>query len=504
MAMARQLARRLRAPTAARCRSSFATAALIALLALSIGSTADAQKPSPPYQVADAWIAANAETLRAVNRRIWSHPELGLQEHYSAAQLIALLEREGFTVERGVADMPTAFVATAGSGSPIVGVLAEYDALPGVSQAAAPERRARDENPQLDAGHACGHSVFGTASTAAAIAALRGMRSTSMAGTVRLYGTPAEETGVGKVYMARAGLFDDLDAAFHWHAADKTRISYMTCKAVISVKFRFFGLNAHASMSPHQGRSALDAVELMNVGANYLREHLKDDARIHYVITDGGGQPNVVPPTAEVWYYLRADHHADAEYMLERMREIADGAARMTRTSVEEQIDADSFELLPNRELSEVLQRHLERVGPPVFDDSERRFAKRTQAELVEPPDEPLHEGIVEFRDEPWHMNASTDVGNVSWRVPTGGLNVACYTNGAPGHSWQIVACTGMSIGEKGMIVAARTIAGAMLEFMSDAHVRSRAQEDFQQRRNLYPEPQSALPKDQRAPASIR
>ena len=478
--------------------------ALLTLLVCSIGSTASAQKPSPPYQVADAWIAANAETLRAVNQRIWSHPEVGLEERYSSEQLIALLEREGFTVERGVAGMPTAFVASAGSGTPIVGVLAEYDALPGVSQAAVPERRERTENAQLDAGHACGHSVFGTASTAAAIAALQGAKSTGMAGTIRLYGTPAEETGVGKVYMARAGLFDDLDAAFHWHAGDKTRVSYMTCKAVISVKFRFFGLSAHASMSPHEGRSALDAVELMNVGANYLREHLKDDARIHYVITDGGGQPNVVPPTAEVWYYLRADHHADAEYILERIREIADGAARMTRTTMQEKIDADSFELLPNRELSELLQRHLERVGPPVFDDAERRFAKKTQAELTNPPEEPLSGEIVELQNEPWHMNASTDVGNVSWRVPTGGLNAACYTNGAPGHSWQIVACTGMSIGEKGMTVAARTIAGAMLEFMSDGHLRARAQEDFEQRRHLYPMPQSALPEGQQAPASIR
>ncbi len=469
-----------------------------------LAARADSQKVSPPYAVADAWILSNADTLRAVNQRIWSHPELGLEERYSADQLIALLEREGFTVERGVAGMPTAFVATAGRGTPIVGVLAEYDALPGVSQAAAPERRPREKNPQLDAGHACGHSVFGTASTAAAIAALKGARSTGMAGTIRLYGTPAEETGIGKAYMARAGLFDDLDAAFHWHAGDKTRVSYMTCKAVVSVKFRFFGLNAHASMSPHDGRSALDAVELTNVGANYLREHLKEDARIHYVITDGGGQPNVVPPTAEVWYYLRADRHADVEYMLQRMREIADGAVRMTRTTVEEQIDADSFELLPNRELSELLHRHLERVGPPQFNDEERRFAKKTQAGLADPPEDPLFDGIVELENEPWHMNASTDVGNVSWRVPTGGLNVACYTHGAPGHSWQIVACTGMSIGEKGMIVAARTLAGAMLEFMTDGHLRARAAEDFSQRRRLYPQPKSSLPKGQQAPVSIR
>ncbi|UCE02622.1 MAG: amidohydrolase [Candidatus Latescibacterota bacterium] len=465
---------------------------------------AAAQKPSPPYVAADLWIESNADTLRAVNHRIWSHPEVGLQEHYSSAQLATLLERAGFEVERGVAGMPTAFVASAGQGRPIVGILAEYDALPGVSQAPTPDRRPREENPELDAGHACGHSIFGTASTAAAIATWEGLQSAGLGGTIRLYGTPAEETGVGKVYMVRAGLFSDLDAAFHWHAGDKTRVSYSTCKAVISVKYRFSGLNAHASLSPHQGRSALDAVELMNVGANYLREHLREDARIHYVITEGGGQPNVVPPTAEVWYYLRADVHQDAEHMLERMREIADGATRMTRTTVEERIDADSFELLPNRPLSELLQRHLDRVGPPLFDERERAFARSTQVDLPDAPEEPLFTDVMPLPDRPWHIKASTDVGNVSWQVPTGGINVACYTNGAPGHSWQIVACTGMSIGEKGMIVAARTLAGAALELLADKTLLDDARRDFDARRGSSPVPRSVLPQDQEVPTAIR
>ncbi|MFQ5600712.1 MAG: amidohydrolase [Candidatus Krumholzibacteriia bacterium] len=475
----------------------------IALVSTCVAA-ARAQKPAPPYAVADHWIEQEADTLRAVNQRIWSHPELGLQERHAADQLVALLEREGFAIERGVAGMPTSFIATAGSGRPIIGILAEYDALPGMSQAAAPERRPRSDNPELDAGHACGHSVFGTASTAAAVAAWKGMASAGLGGTIRLYGTPAEETGLGKVYMARAGLFDDLDAAFHWHAGDKTRVSYATCKAIVSVKFRFSGLSAHASLSPHAGRSALDAVELMDVGANYLREHLQDDARIHYVITDGGGQPNVVPPTAEVWYYLRADAHRDVERMLERIREIAAGAALMTRTTVEEQIDSDLFELLPNRALSELLQRHLERVGPPRFDDSERRFARRTQKDLVDAPEAPLFEEVMPLPDDPWHIQASTDVGNVSWVVPTGGINVACYTNGAPGHSWQIVACTGMSIGEKGMIVAARTLSGAILELLANPVQRQAAKRDFDVRRQGSSLPQTTLPKGQQVPAAIR
>jgi aminobenzoyl-glutamate utilization protein B len=465
---------------------------------------AGAGKPTTAMGAADRWIEQHADTLRAMNRRIWIRPEVGLQEHRASKDLAALLEREGFKLQWGVAGMPTAFVATAGQGRPAIGLLAEYDALPGVSQAALPERTPRRENPEYDAGHACGHSVFGVASTAAAIAAWKGMQSARMQGTVRLYGTPAEETGIGKVYMSRAGLFDDLDAALHWHAGDKTRVSYNTCKAVVSVKYRFTGRSAHASMSPAAGRSALDAVELMNIGANYMREHLPEDARVHYVITDGGGQPNVVPPTAEVWYYLRANAHRDVERMLERLRDIADGATRMTGTSVAERLDSDLFEMLPNRPLSELLQRHLERVGPPGFDDAERDFARRTQSDLTDPPEAPLFEEVMPLADAPWHMPASTDVGNVSWRVPTGGLNVACYTHGAPGHSWQIVACTGMSIGEKGMLVAARTLAGAAIELAADGKQIQRARQDFETRRAGTAAPQSVLPPDQNVPTAIR
>jgi aminobenzoyl-glutamate utilization protein B len=469
-----------------------------------VAAAVQAQKTMPPYAVADRWIAENADTLRAVNHRIWSHPELGLQEQRASADLVALLEREGFHVEKDVAGMPTAFIATAGSGHPIIGFLAEYDALPGVSQASEPERTPRLENSEYDAGHACGHSVYGTASTAAAIATWRGMQSGGLGGTVRLYGTPAEETGIGKVYMVRAGVFDDLDAALHWHANDKTDVYFKSSKAVVSVKFRFFGLSAHASMSPEAGHSALDAVELMDVGTNYLREHLKDDARMHYVITDGGGQPNVVPPTAEVWYYLRANAHRDVERMLERVREIANGAAMMTRTTVKEQIDTDIFELLPNRPLSEVLQRQLERVGAPQFDAEEREFARRTQAGLTDPPEESLFDEVLPLPEKPGFMPASTDVGNVSWRVPTSGIQVACYTHGAPGHSWQITSCTGMSIGEKGMFVAARTLAGAALEMFGDPKRLREARQDFEARRLELSEPQSLLPADQNVPTSIR
>jgi aminobenzoyl-glutamate utilization protein B len=248
----------------------------------------------------------------------------------------------------------------------------------------------------------------------------------------------------------------------------------------------------------------LDAVELMNVGVNYLREHLEQDARVHYVITDGGGQPNVVPPTAEVWYYLRADTHAYVETILGRVRDIAAGAALMTGTSFEERVDSDLFEMLPNRPLSELLQRHLERVGLPQFDDAERAFAKKTQVDFDDVPATPLSSELVPLPDEFFRHPASSDVGNVSWRVPTSGINVACYTNGAPGHSWQIVACTGMSIGEKGMLVAARSLASATIELISRPELVAEARRDFDQRIAAEAAPQSILPEGQKAPAKIR
>jgi aminobenzoyl-glutamate utilization protein B len=484
---------------------------LITLVSCSLPATPAAQS-APAAQdaleaAADAWVQAHAAELKALNQSIWSHPEVGLDEYHAVAELMAFLEGAGFAIERGVAGMPTAFVAQAGSGTPVIGILAEYDALPGMSQGPVPRRQPRAGAPvgsDGDIGHACGHSVFGAGSAGAAAAAWAALREAGLPGTIRLYGTPAEETGIGKVYMARAGLFDDLDAALHWHASDRTLAYYESSKAVISVKFRFDGQAAHASRSPEHGRSALDAVELMNVGVNYLREHLRDDARLHYVITDGGGQPNVVPPRAEVWYYLRADDHAYVEHILLRVTEIASGAATMTRTEMAHRIDSDLYEVLPNRPLSEALQRQLERVGPPAFDAAERAFAAATQVDFEPVPEAPLADAVLPLPDEPARGPASTDVGNVSWTVPTGGVRVACYTLGAPGHSWQVVACTGTSIGEKGMLVAARALAGTTLALLGDAELRAAARADFDARVRAGPVPASVLPAGQQAPTSIR
>ena len=476
------------------------------LLIVSLGPAAvvEAQPSSESGEektLAFRWIDDQADTLRRVNRNIWGYAETGLEEFKSAKELADLLEANDFTVELGVAGMPTAFVASYGSGRPVIGILAEYDALPGLSQEAVSERRAR---PGVDAGHGCGHSVFGTGSVAAAIGIKQAIEAGRVSGTVRLYGTPAEETGIGKLYMLREGYFKDDDVILAWHAAGRTGAAYGYSKAVVSVKFRFRGLPAHASASPHDGRSALDAVELMSNGVNYMREHIKEDARIHYVITNGGGQPNVVPAETEVWYYIRANTHTDVEAYFEWVTEIAHAAAMMTRTTLEQvDIDSDVHEVLPNRTLSEVIHENLELVGPPQFTPDERDFARKTQEPLGRPFEKALADTIDPLLDEPIQGGGSTDVGDISWFVPVGQLFAASATYGAPGHSWQVAACTGMSIGEKGMMVAAKALAGTAIDLYTTPELLKRARTDFEE----MTEPLTyvtLIPDGQLAPQSIR
>lgn len=462
--------------------------------------SAHAAEPAAAKAVALRWVDENAAALSALNRKIWSHAEIGLEERKSAGEIIAVLRSHGFTVEEGVAGMPTAFVASFGSGKPVIGILAEYDALPGLSQEAVPERRPREG---VAAGHGCGHSVFGSASTGAAVAVKQVLAGRRLPGTIRLYGTPAEETGIGKIYMLRAGLFDDADAVFAWHADDRNATTFSYSKALVSMKYRFHGLPAHASTSPHQGRSALDAVELMNIGANYLREHVKEDTRIHYVITKGGGQPNVVPPEAEVWYYLRSNKHADVETNFKRLEDVARGAALMTGTTVEISVQSDTHEVLPNRPLAEVIQRNLEQVGAARFTEEEKAFARKTQEGLSPKPGAPLSEAVAPLPAQPIQETHSTDVGDVSWAVPVGQLTAASYTLGAPGHSWQIAACTGMSIGEKGMLTAAKVLAASAVDALVRTEVVAAARQDLDARKAGYAFV-SLIPKGQQAPKAIQ
>lgn len=335
---------------------------------------------SPVHKTALDAVDQAAEQLKQVNQSIWKWAEVGLQETKSAGLLIEILKKEGFDVQTGVAGMPTAFVASYGSGKPVVGILAEYDALPGMSQDIVPQRKPLESGA---AGHACGHSGLGTAALGAVLAVKRAYDRHQLTGTIRLYGTPAEETGIGKVYMLLEGAFDDLDVCLHWHPGRENRSAYAQSKAIVSVKYTFHGIPAHASASPESGRSALDAVELMNVGVNYLREHVKQDARFHYVITQGGGQPNVVPPEAQVWYYIRANDHKDVEYYFEWIQEIAEGAAKMTRTKLAEvRVDTDNHELIPNLALSKRILENMRIVGAPTFTEEEKSFARQLQEPL--------------------------------------------------------------------------------------------------------------------------
>lgn len=446
-----------------------------------------------------------AGQLGSVNREIWEYAELGLQERKSAARLSGLLEEAGFRVRRGVSGMPTSFVAEYGSGRPLIGMLAEYDALPDLSQETAGERRPA---PGRENGHGCGHSAFGTAVVGAALALRRAMESGGLKGTLRVYGTPAEETVIGKVYMTLDGQFKDLDACLHWHPGARNSVTYGSSKALISAKFTFTGLAAHAGGSPHRGRSALDAVELMNVGANYLREHVKETSRIHYVVTQGGGQPNVVPSQAQVWYYVRSNTHEDVEFLFDWLRDVADGAAKMTRTKVQVQIDTDCHELIPNLPISRLLQTNLERVGAPKFNAAEHELARRLQDDLRREPGfsetVALREDVDRLPEAPKPAEGgSTDVGDVSWHVPTSGFTAVCFAAGSPGHSWQNVAAVGSSIGNRGLVAAAKVLALTGADLLRSPALLAEARGDFETRMKgrRYT---TRIPKGQKAPASIR
>ena len=458
----------------------------------------------PTQQTAVAEVQRRADEIKAVNKSIWEHAEVGLQEHKSSDLLIDKLRAAGFSVQTGVSGMPTAFVASYGSGQPVIGILAEYDALPGMSQKVGPVREPVSEG---GSGHACGHSGLGAGALGAALAVKEAMQKHELTGTVRLYGTPAEETVIGKVYMTLDGQFDDLDVCLHWHPSTRNDAWASSSKALVSAKFTFLGTPAHASVSPESGRSALDAVELMNVGANFMREHLKEDARLHYVTIDGGGQPNVVPPTATVWYFVRADVHRDVEYNFGWLQDIAKGAALMTRTQLTVQIDTDCHEIVPNQPLAQIATKNLELIGAPTFSEREKAFARRLQAPLTEQfgtqfslaIDEQIHR--VTANSPP--SKGSTDVGDISWRVPTGGLHTTCLIAQSPGHSWQNVACIGSSIGEKGILYAAKTLAVTALDLLEDPKLVAAARADWEQRmkgRKYF----SFIPKGQKPPKSIR
>lgn len=386
--------------------------------------------------------------------KIWDWAEPGYQEAKSSQLLADMLEREGFRVERGVGGIPTAFTATAGTGKPVIGILGEYDALPGLSQAAEPQRAPRTA---LGYGQGCGHHLLGTASAAATIVIADQLKKEKRPGTIRFYGCPAEEGGNGKAYMVRAGLFKDCDAVLHWHPGNINSASDATCLACINVKLRFHGTSAHAAGAPEQGRSALDAVELTCHAAELLREHTPEFTRIHHVITSGGNAPNVVPDFAEVFFYVRHPQSDVARAVFARLMKCAEAGALATETKLEVGPVGGSAEIVPNSALAQVTAENLRELNDLAFSPEEQLFVSRISGTLVKPASRDVLSEVQDKRGEV--SKGSTDVGDVSWVVPTAGFRTVCWAPGTPAHSWQATAAGGTTIGRKGMLLAAKVLA---------------------------------------------
>ncbi|QOR36614.1 amidohydrolase [Clostridium sp. 'deep sea'] len=444
-----------------------------------------------------------------VSDKIWQYAEVGLQEHKSSKLLAEVLTKHGFKVESAVAGMPTAFTATWGNGKPKIGFLAEYDALPHLSQKAQTTKQPLINDAP---GHGCGHNLYGAAVLGAVLGLQAEMKADNLKGTIVFYGCPAEETLVGKVFMAREGLFNDLDLAITWHPSQMNTTWAGSCNAMNSVKFNFHGKTAHAAGDPHNGRSALDAVELMNVGVNYLREHVIPDARIHYVITNGGGEPNVVPDKAQVWYYVRAPRRDYVDEIFERVVDVAKGAAIMTGTTMDYNILAAAYNYLPNDTIGDVMLESLKEIGAPKWSETEINFAKEL-TQTFEPmkvkslrvnnlyekyKSTYLHDEVIDPLDKGKCGAGSTDVSDVSWITATGQITTACLALGTPGHSWQVVSCSGMSIGHKGLIYAAKAMALTASKLLHDQELVKKAQAEFKAKTkdNPYkcPLPANAVP----------
>lgn len=416
-----------------------------------------------------------------VATNIWNLAELGYKEGKSANLLQSMLKEEGFTIETGVAGIPTAFTATFGSGTPVIGVLGEYDALPGFSQDAVPFKKELAGNTN---GHACGHHLFGSASAAAAIAVKNWLKTTGRKGTIRFYGTPAEEGGAGKVYMVRAGLFQDVDAVIHWHPGDDNNANPISSLSNKSAKFRFRGVASHAAASPERGRSALDGVEALNYMVNMMREHIPEKSRVHYVITRGGEAPNVVPAFAEVYYYIRHPEMDIVKDIFNRVTKAAEGAALGTGTTLDYEVIHGVYNLLPNQILSTNLFENLKTVGGVTYDKTEEDFALKIFPSLnrkdVNISDAALVKPYADQSDEAF---GSTDVGDISWLVPTAGISSATWVPGTAAHSWQAVAAGGMSIGHKGMMVAAKTMALTIMDCLVNPEMLKNAKLELLKRR---------------------
>ena len=449
--------------------------------------------------------------LFCLSDAVWDFAELGFKEHRSASTLAAFLETQGFSLSRNTGGIPTAFVASWGDGSPVVGFLGEYDALAGLSQEVLPRRKPRIEGAP---GHGCGHNLLGVGSVGAACALKHAMEKGGIKGTVRFYGCPAEELLAGKVYMARSGCFDDLSVAITWHPGSLNCIRERAGTAMYSAKFRFRGRCAHAARDAHNGRSALDAVEIMNIGANYLREHIPSESRVHYVITRGGVEPDFVPDFAEVWYFVRAPQMGRVKEIYERLIDVARGASLMTGTSFDIQFLTGCHEVLVNHSLVQAMWRCLQKVGPPAFDEKDMEFARALRQTFSTGERDEDEAGGRKQGGEGYDASGreaarsgydvlkttltpptgntgpgggSSDVGDVSHIVPTVQMSAATMPVGCPGHSWQNVACSGSPIGKKGMMVAAKTMAFLGIDLFLNPEVLKNAWIEFREKTKEQP-----------------
>ncbi|HET7203277.1 MAG TPA: amidohydrolase [Steroidobacteraceae bacterium] len=456
-----------------------------------------AARETPAKRAAVHAVDRHAAELTGLSDRIWAYAETALREHKSAAALADYAEAQGFRVERGVAGMPTAFVATYGSGRPVIGVMGEYDALPGISQKASAVKEPLQDGA---GGHGCGHNLFGAASLGAAIAIKEQIAAGNLKGTVKFYGTPAEENYGGKVYMAREGLFDGIDAVLAWHPGDETQADMVSSQAMVDLGVEFRGKASHAASDPWNGRSAVDAVELFTHGVNLMREHVKPTSRMHYTITAGGDVPNVVAEYGRVWLWLRDWQRDEVEGLLARARKLAEGAATMTETTATVSVLGGSWDMLVNETGARLLHANLLWLGPAKYTSEEQAFARQIQ-KATGVPEVGMAEGVNALEGQP-QEGGSTDVGDISWIAPTLHVTVATSPKEAPWHAWPVVATAGMSIGHKGMLRASKVLAATMVDLYEQPKVLAAVQAEFKAKKGdtayaaYVPDGPPPVPKD--------
>ena len=443
------------------------------------------QELTPAKKTAVAWVDGSKATYDEIAKYLWDNPELSLVEFKSSGKLQEYLAKNGFKVEKGVAGMATAFVATWGSGKPVIGFLAEYDSLPGISQIAG--KAAREAVIPGAPGHGCGHNLFGPTSVTAAIATKVAMEKHGIKGTIKLFGSPAEETLVGKIFMARDGVFDGTDIMISWHPWDWNGVDDASWLAMTSVKFQFKGRSAHAALAPHAGRSALDGVELMDIGMNFMREHVIQEARIHYVITNGGQAPNIVPPDAEVWYFIRSPRRTQVDEILNWMQDVAKGAALMTQTTMTNKLLAACWEVLPNKVLIKLGEANIKAIGTPPFTPEDQKFGEEIIKSLGGEVKGETFDTTITSADltktfpNVKVMAASTDEGNVNWMFPSVSFRAATAAKGTPLHTWQMVCQTGTPTAFKAGLTASKWMAASALDCLTKPEIISEAWKEHNQ-----------------------